>query len=377
MSGAPCIAYVLGARPNFVKTAPVLRALSQRLPSTRHVVIHTGQHYDKAMSDVFLDELGLPVPDYSLGVGSGSHGAQTARALVGIEEALQVEKPELVVVPGDVNSTLAGALAAAKLGIPVAHIEAGLRNFDRSMPEEVNRVLVDQLADFCFTHSPEAADNLQREGIGASRISFVGNTMIDTLVRLRPRVAESTMVRGLGLEPGGYALVTLHRPKLVDGPLLEDALAALSQLARSMPVVFPVHPRTRERLRELPHVEGLILVEPLGYVDFLALEENAAAVVTDSGGVQEETTYLRVPCFTIRDSTERPITVTAGTNRLMGQDPAAIADIPALLRDVVIPHRPPQGWDGAASARLAEVVASWLEGTTTLAPTRSVAGGVA
>ena len=377
MSGAPCIAYVLGARPNFVKTAPVLRALSQRLPSTRHVVIHTGQHYDKAMSDVFLDELGLPVPDYSLGVGSGSHGAQTARALVGIEEALQVEKPELVVVPGDVNSTLAGALAAAKLGIPVAHIEAGLRNFDRSMPEEVNRVLVDQLADFCFTHSPEAADNLQREGIGASRISFVGNTMIDTLVRLRPRVAESTMVRGLGLEPGGYALVTLHRPKLVDGPLLEDALAALSQLARSMPVVFPVHPRTRERLRELPHVEGLILVEPLGYVDFLALEENAAAVVTDSGGVQEETTYLRVPCFTIRDSTERPITVTAGTNRLMGQDPAAIADIPALLRDVVIPHRPPQGWDGAASARLAEVVASWLEGTTMLAPTRSVAGGVA
>ena len=377
MSGAPCIAYVLGARPNFVKTAPVLRALSQRLPSTRHVVIHTGQHYDKAMSDVFLDELGLPVPDYSLGVGSGSHGAQTARALVGIEEALQVEKPELVVVPGDVNSTLAGALAAAKLGIPVAHIEAGLRNFDRSMPEEVNRVLVDQLADFCFTHSPEAADNLQREGIGASRISFVGNTMIDTLVRLRPRVAESTMVRGLGLEPGGYALVTLHRPKLVDGPLLEDALAALSQLARSMPVVFPVHPRTRERLRELPHVEGLILVEPLGYVDFLALEENAAAVVTDSGGVQEETTYLRVPCFTIRDSTERPITVTAGTNRLMGQDPAAIADIPALLRDVVSPHRPPQGWDGAASVRLAEVVASWLEGTTTLAPTRSVAGGVA
>ena len=377
MSGAPCIAYVLGARPNFVKTAPVLRALSQRLPSTRHVVIHTGQHYDKAMSDVFLDELGLPVPDYSLGVGSGSHGAQTARALVGIEEALQVEKPELVVVPGDVNSTLAGALAAAKLGIPVAHIEAGLRNFDRSMPEEVNRVLVDQLADFCFTHSPEAADNLQREGIGASRISFVGNTMIDTLVRLRPRVAESTMVRGLGLEPGGYALVTLHRPKLVDGPLLEDALAALSQLARSMPVVFPVHPRTRERLRELPHVEGLILVEPLGYVDFLALEENAAAVVTDSGGVREETTYLRVPCFTIRDSTERPITVTAGTNRLMGQDPAAIADIPALLRDVVIPHRPPQGWDGAASARLAEVVASWLEGTTMLAPTRSVAGGVA
>jgi UDP-N-acetylglucosamine 2-epimerase (non-hydrolysing) len=343
----------------------------------RHVVIHTGQHYDRAMSDVFLDELGLPVPDYSLGVGSGSHGAQTARALVGIEQALQAEKPELVVVPGDVNSTLAGALAAAKLGIPVAHIEAGLRNFDRSMPEEVNRVLVDQLADFCFTHSPEAADNLQREGIGESRISFVGNTMIDTLLRLGPRVAESTMVRELGLEPGGYALVTLHRPRLVDGPLLEDALAALSQLARSMPVVFPVHPRTRERLRQLPHVEALILVEPLGYCDFLALEENAAAVVTDSGGVQEETTYLRVPCFTIRDSTERPITVSAGTNRLMGQDPAAIADIPGLLRDVVIPHRPPQGWDGAASVRLAEVVASWLEGTTILASPRSVAGGVA
>lgn len=375
MPGETCIAYVLGARPNFVKTAPVLRALAQRLPSTRHVVIHTGQHYDKAMSDVFLDELEFPLPDYSLGVGSGSHGVQTARALVGIEEALQAEKPQLVVVPGDVNSTLAGALAAAKLGIPVAHIEAGLRNFDRSMPEEINRVLVDQLSQFCFTHSPEASDNLRREGIDAARIWFVGNTMIDTLVQLRPKVAQSTIVHRLGLDPGGYALVTLHRPKLVDGPLLEDALAALSRLAQSMPVVFPVHPRTRARLNELPPVEGLLLVEPLGYVDFLALEANAAAVVTDSGGVQEETTYLRVPCFTVRDSTERPITVTAGTNRLLGQHPREIANIPELLRHVVVPHRPPEGWDGAAALRLAEVVSAWLEGATAIEAPRSVAGG--
>jgi UDP-N-acetylglucosamine 2-epimerase (non-hydrolysing) len=372
---AACIAYVFGARPNFVKTAPVVRALAARLPTARHVIIHTGQHYDKAMSDVFLDELELPAPDYALGVGSGTHAAQTARALVGIEAALTAEKPALVVVPGDVNSTLAGALAAAKLGIPIAHIEAGLRSFDRSMPEEINRVLVDQLSQFCFTHSPEASENLRSEGIDASRIVFVGNTMIDTLVRLRSQFAASSVLDRLGLEPRTYALVTLHRPKLVDGPLLEDALLALSALARSMPVVFPVHPRTRDRLRKFPPVDGLILVEPLGYLDFLALESNAAVVVTDSGGVQEETTYLRVPCFTIRDSTERPITVTAGTNRLMGQDPRAIAAIPELLRNVVIPHRPPEGWDGLASARLAEVVASWLEGTVELETPRSIAGG--
>ena len=231
------------------------------------------------------------------------------------------------------------------------------------MPEEVNRMVTDAITNWFFTTSETANENLRNAGVADERVFFVGNTMIDTLVHLRPRVAESTIVRRLGLEPGSYALVTLHRPKLVDGPLLEDALAALSRLARSMPVVFPVHPRTRERLHRLPLAEELLLVEPLGYVDFLALEENAAAVVTDSGGVQEETTYLRVPCFTIRDSTERPITISSGTNRLLGQNPSEIANIPELLRDVVIPHRPPDGWDGAAAVRLAEVVSSWLEGT--------------
>jgi UDP-N-acetylglucosamine 2-epimerase (non-hydrolysing) len=355
------LAYVVGARPNFMKMAPVERALRARLPERRHVCIHTGQHYDREMSDVLLEELGVPQPEHLLGVGSGSHGAQTARALERLEEVFVREDPALVLVPGDVNSSLAAALAAVKLGIPVAHVEAGLRSFDRTMPEEINRVLVDQISELCFTHSPEAADNLRREGVPDERIVAVGNTMIDTLVRLAPRAEASDVHARLGVRRGTYLLVTLHRPALVDGPLLEDVLRRLESLSRTMPVVFPLHPRTRAQLGpDRPAVPGLTLVDPLGYLDFLALEKHAAAVLTDSGGVQEETTFLGVPCFTLRDSTERPVTVSEGTNRLLGLRPESIDSIPSLLHERVRRLRQPSGWDGRAAERIADAVVTLL-----------------
>jgi UDP-N-acetylglucosamine 2-epimerase (non-hydrolysing) len=351
------IAYVVGARPNFVKMAPVERALRERLPRWRHVCIHTGQHYDAEMSGIFLAELGVAPPAYRLGVGSGPHGAQTARALERIETALEREQPELVLVPGDVNSTLAAALAAVKLGIPVGHVEAGLRSFDRSMPEEVNRVLVDQISDWCYVHSPEAVDNLALEGIAPERIVFTGNTMIDTLVRMRPHIERSSAPARLGLARGGYLLVTLHRPALVDGPLLVEVLQRLEALSHVLPVVFPLHPRTRARLGRLPGSGRLLLVDPLGYIDFLALETYARAVLTDSGGVQEETTFLGVPCFTLRDTTERPVTLWEGTNQLLGLQPEAIDGLPDLIATARRPLQPPSGWDGHAAERLAESVA--------------------
>jgi UDP-N-acetylglucosamine 2-epimerase (non-hydrolysing) len=354
------IAYLVGARPNFVKMAPVERALRRRLPGWRHVRVDTGQHYDREMSGIFEEELGLPAPDYRLAVGSGAHGAQTARALERIENVLVRERPDLLLVPGDVNSTLAGALAASKLDVQVGHVEAGLRSGDRSMPEEVNRVLVDHLADWCFVHSDDAVENLLREGIARDSIVFVGNTMIDTLVRMRPRVAHSSALTELALEDGRYLLVTLHRPALVDGPLLAATVARLDELARSLPVVFPVHPRTRDRLRELAPSDRIRFVDPLGYIDFLSLETHARAVLTDSGGVQEETTFLGVPCFTLRDSTERPVTLSEGTNVLLGLDPAAIDRIPELVETVPRPLRAPWGWDGHAAERLADSVAAAL-----------------
>ena len=322
------VVYVVGARPNFVKMAPVVREMRARAPQLHHQVVHTGQHYDAEMSGIFFEELGLPEPDYLLGVGSGTHGTQTARALERLEAVLDELRPLAVVVPGDVNSTLAAALAAAKLGIPIAHVEAGLRSFDRTMPEEINRVLVDQLSQWCFIHSPDAETHLMREGIAAERIHFVGNTMIDTLVRLRPRISESVVHRRLGIERHNYLLVTLHRPALVDGPLLAAVIEQLADIARELPVVFPVHPRTRARLKaEGAATSGIGMVDPVGYVDFLALETYASGVLTDSGGVQEETTYLRVPCFTLRWNTERPITLTTGTNRLLGLQPERIGEI--------------------------------------------------
>ncbi len=352
------ILYVVGTRPNFVKTAPVIGALRARLPDGRHTIVHTGQHYDRLMSDVFLEELGVPAPDHMLEVGSGSHAAQTARTMERLEPVLERERPDLVIVPGDVNSTLAAVLVAVKMRIPVAHIESGLRSFDLTMPEEVNRIVADRFSEYLFLHSDEAIENLRAEGILDERMHLVGNTMIDTLVALEDRFRAAGAAAGLGLEPRSYALVTLHRPALVDGPLLPETVEQLANLAESMPVVFPVHPRTRKMMegigREQP---GLMLIEPLGYLDFLSLLADSGAVLTDSGGIQEETTYLGVPCFTLRDNTERPVTIRAGTNTLLGLEPAAIAGIPAALATRgEAPSEPPPLWDGHAAQRIADVL---------------------
>ena len=351
------VAYIVGARPNFVKMAPVIAELRARLPAVDHILIHTGQHYDHAMSEIFLEELGVPAPDHLLGVGSGTHAVQTARAMERLEPVLEAEQPDLVIVPGDVNSTLAATLVAAKLGLKLAHLEAGLRSFDRTMPEEINRIVADQFADHLFLHSDEAVENLRAEGIAEERMHFVGNTMIDSLVAVEERFRALEAARELGARAGNYLLVTLHRPVLVDGPLLLDAFAALGRVARELPVLFPVHPRTAKMLVGIELPAGLLLTDPVGYLDFLSLEADAAAVLTDSGGVQEETTYLGVPCFTLRDNTERPVTVRAGTNTLLGLAPERIADIPDALRRDPPPNRePPPGWDGRASERVADVV---------------------
>jgi UDP-N-acetylglucosamine 2-epimerase (non-hydrolysing) len=334
---------VVGTRPNLMKTAPVVDALDGR--GVDQVLVHTGQHYDDAMSDVFFRELGMRTPDHFLEVGSGTHAEQTARVMQRLEPILLAEQPDLVLVPGDVNSTLAAAIAAVKTGIPVGHIEAGLRSFDRSMPEELNRVLTDSVSDLLFIHSPEARENLLAEGRPADTIHYVGNTMIDSLVRMREHFVRPAS--------NGYLLVTLHRPALVDGPLLAEAVAQLNEL--EMPIVFPVHPRTRAAM-ESQGLELPGMTDPVGYLEFLGLVSHAAAVLTDSGGIQEETTYLGVPCFTLRDNTERPITVEVGTNTLLGLKPERIAELPALIggkRSEVPPY-----WDGAAAARLADVLVS-------------------
>src|SRR6266542_2697099 len=353
------IVHVVGARPNLVKMAPLIAALRDRFPDWPATIVHTGQHYDRMMSDIFLEELGVPEPDRELGVGSGSHSEQIARVLERLEPVLRADRPDLVIVPGDVNSTLGAALCAAKLGIPVAHVESGLRSFDRSMPEEANRIAADHLSELCFLHCQEATDNLRAEGVEESRIKFVGNTMIDTLVALEERIRERAAAAALGLHPGSYLLVTLHRPALVDGPLLAEAMTRLEEVGRELPVVFPAHPRTGKMLAgtEYPDV---ILIEPVGYLDFLSLEADAAGVLTDSGGIQEETTYLGVPCFTLRDNTERPVTIRAGTNMLLGLDPARIAEIPELLRDASgRTSDVPELWDGRAAERAADVIAGW------------------
>ncbi len=362
MTGTDAVAYLVGARPNYVKMAPLVARMRAAAPELRHLVVNTGQHYDHEMSTIFIDELDLGAPDFELDVGSGSHGAQTGRALERIEAVLAELRPLALVVPGDVNSTLAGALAAAKLDIPVAHLEAGLRSFDRSMPEEINRIVADQIARWCLTHSPEAAVNLAREGVDPERVFFVGNTMIDTLVRMRPLLERTTILERLGLSPGSYVLVTLHRPALVDGAGFTDVLAALERLARWAPVVFPVHPRTMARIEAVEPRGDLRLIEPVGYIDFLALQASARTVVTDSGGVQEETSFLGIPCFTMRKNTERPVTVEQGTNRLLGTDPAALAAIPDLLADWAAPSEPIPGWDGHAAERAAQVLLTGLGG---------------
>jgi UDP-N-acetylglucosamine 2-epimerase (non-hydrolysing) len=355
------LVHVVGTRPNFVKMAPVIAACRERFGESENVVVHTGQHYDRAMSDVFFTELGVPDPDHMLGVGSGSHGEQAARVIERIGPVLRDEKPDVVVVPGDVNSTLAAALSAHSLGVPIAHVESGLRSFDRAMPEEINRIVVDHLSSLLFIHSAEATENLAAEGSPPERTHFVGNTMIDTLVALEERIRSREAAAALGLDKGEYLLVTLHRPALVDGPLLAGAMQALASVAAALPILFPVHPRTRARLEALglDSQAGVTLAEPAGYLDFLSLEADAGAVLTDSGGIQEETTWLGVPCFTLRDNTERPVTVRAGTNTLLGLDPARIAEIPSLLEVSNASPQRPDLWDGHAAERIGAVLADW------------------
>jgi UDP-N-acetylglucosamine 2-epimerase (non-hydrolysing) len=354
------IAYVVGARPNFVKMAPVISELRRRMPDGRHALIHTGQHYDRLMSDIFLEELGVPAPDHMLGVGSASHAVQTARVMERIEPVLEEERPDLVIVPGDVNSTLAATLVAVKLGIPVAHLESGLRSFDRTMPEEINRIVADEFSEYLFLHCDEAIENLRAEGIAEERMHFVGNTMIDSLVAMEERFRDMKSAAKLGLSPGNYLLVTLHRPALVDGPLLADVMARLDDVSRELPVVFPVHPRTRKMMDGIgvkPAMQ-VHLTEPVPYLEFLSLEADARAVLTDSGGVQEETTYLDVPCFTLRNTTERPVTVRAGTNTLLGLEPERIDDIlPALEHAKTVTESPPL-WDGRAAERVGDILAA-------------------
>jgi UDP-N-acetylglucosamine 2-epimerase (non-hydrolysing) len=360
------IAYVVGARPNFVKMAPVISELRRRIPDGHHALIHTGQHYDRLMSDIFLEELGVPAPDHMLGVGSASHAVQTARVMERIEPVLIEEHPDLVIVPGDVNSTLAATLVAVKLGIPVAHLESGLRSFDRTMPEEINRIVADEFSEYLFLHSEEAIENLRAEGIADERMHFVGNTMIDSLVAVEERFRSTNAARALGVTPGDYLLVTLHRPALVDGPLLADVIARLNEVSRDLPVLFPVHPRTRKMMESmgLEPASAVQLIEPVSYLEFLSLEADAHAVLTDSGGVQEETTYLGIPCFTLRDNTERPVTVRSGTNTLLGLAPERIDDIlPALNRIPILngtegTRKIPTLWDGHAAVRVANVISN-------------------
>jgi UDP-N-acetylglucosamine 2-epimerase (non-hydrolysing) len=356
--------HVVGARPNFMKVAPVYRALAGQV-SCRQILVHTGQHYDVNMSDVFFADLGLPAPDYHLGVGSGSHAQQTAAIMVAFERVLEEAQPDLVLVYGDVNSTVAAALVCAKLRVPVAHVEAGLRSGDRTMPEEINRLLTDQLADLLFTPSPDADRNLLREGIAPEKIHRVGNVMIDSLVRLLPASQRSTVLSDLALSPQQYAVLTLHRPANVDDDqLLALLLAALADLSRLLPIIFPVHPRTRQRMEALGYAgpsKSLHLIEPLGYLHFLRLMSQARIVLTDSGGIQEETSYLGIPCLTLRANTERPVTLEMGTNALVGRDVRALdRRFRAILNgDRSWDRRPPGGiplWDGYAAERIAGVI---------------------
>jgi UDP-N-acetylglucosamine 2-epimerase (non-hydrolysing) len=358
------ILHVLGARPNFMKIAPVMEALARRKDVTQRLV-HTGQHYDENMAGIFFEQLGLPKPDHNLEVGSGTQAEQTAAIMVKFEKVLEAERPGLVVVAGDVNSTLAATLVAAKSGIPVAHVEAGLRSFDRSMPEEINRIVTDRLAQILLTPSRDADGNLRKEGVEEGRIHFVGNVMIDTLLRHRAHAPWSEVSARLSLRERRYAVLTLHRPANVDAP---DAhaliLSRIAPVAADYPVVFPVHPRTARRMKESglePPAGSFRLVEPLGYLEFLALLDHAALALTDSGGVQEETTVLGVPCFTLRDNTERPVTITEGTNTLIGADASGLDRAFRAFHDRVRrPTRIPELWDGHAGERIADVLVARL-----------------
>jgi len=357
------IVHVVGARPNFMKIAPVMKAI-EAAGFAEQRLVHTGQHYDTSMSDVFFTDLGLPRPDIFLGVGSGSHAEQTAKVLVGFEKVCLEEKPDLVVVAGDVNSTLAAALVAAKLLIPVAHVEAGLRSRDMTMPEEVNRILVDRISDLLLTPSPDGDENLLAEGTPKERIHLVGNVMIDSLFSHLEHARGLQVPEKMGLPPGGYAVLTLHRASNVDDrSILEGLLGAIERIQQQLPLVFPIHPRTRKQIDafgfggRVEAMKNVKLCEPLGYLEFLGLTSQAKLVLTDSGGLQEETTALGIPCLTLRENTERPVTVTEGTNTVVGTDPATIVrEAEAALAGKGKAGRTPKLWDGKAGERIAEVI---------------------
>ncbi|MBK9128551.1 MAG: UDP-N-acetylglucosamine 2-epimerase (non-hydrolyzing) [Phycisphaerales bacterium] len=356
---------VCGARPNFMKIAPLMRAYRAH-PTIRPVLVHTGQHYDKNMSDLFFTQLQIPEPDVNLEVGSGSHAVQTAQIMQRFEPVVLEHRPQWVLVVGDVNSTIACGLVAVKLGVKLAHVEAGLRSFDRDMPEEVNRVLTDAISDLLFVSEPSGIENLRREGVSDGRVHFVGNVMIDTLRASRDQAERSPVLEQLGLRKGEYNVVTLHRPSNVDDPVTLGRIAtAFEEIQKDLPIVFPMHPRTVANLEKLGlagrfrAMAGLRIVEPLGYLDFMKLTANAAVVLTDSGGIQEETTILGVYCLTIRENTERPVTITQGTNQLVGTDPERIIAAYRRCRATPLRSAPvPDKWDGKAAERIAAILAA-------------------
>ena len=359
---------IAGARPNFMKIAPLTREITLQ-SAIDPVLVHTGQHYDEKMSELFFRQLGLPEPDINLGVGSGSHAAQTANLMARFEPVLLEHKPDAVLVVGDVNSTIACGLVAVKLGVKLIHVEAGLRSCDRSMPEEINRILTDAISDLLFCTEQAGVDNLLREGVEPARVHLVGNVMIDTLLQNRERFAESPILEQLGLEPERYAVITLHRPSNVDDPgIFRGLLEAIDVLQSDQPVVFPVHPRTRARLIEFGlgdrtgAMAGLHLVDPVGYLDFQRLVSAARVVLTDSGGIQEETTVLGVPCLTLRENTERPVTISNGSNHLVGTCPAnIIAAYREVMQGPVRVSRIPPLWDGKAAERIIGIIRHYFD----------------
>ncbi len=356
---------VVGARPNFMKIAPIIEAM-KKYPSIEPILVHTGQHYDKEMSKLFFDDLKLPPPDIYLGVGSASHAVQTARIMVEFEKVLLEQKPDLIVVVGDVNSTIACALTAVKLFIPVAHVEAGLRSRDRTMPEEINRILTDAISDYLFTTSRDADANLLKEGIPKEKIYFVGNVMIDTLMKQIDKAADSDILNRLGLQAKHYAALTLHRPNNVDDKeVFVRILGALEEVQKKIKIIFPVHPRTRKKIEDfglsgkVKNMTNFIITDALGYLDFLNLMSNSKFVLTDSGGIQEETTILKIPCITLRETTERPITVTEGTNVIVGSDKEKIIkESLRIIEGKAKKGKIPELWDGKASERIAKVLLS-------------------
>lgn len=355
---------VVGARPNFMKVAPIHRSFAEKAPQITHLIVHTGQHYDARMSDAFFQDLGLPEPDYFLGIGSGSHAEQTARVMIEFEKVCLSEKPDLVIVVGDVNSTVACSLTAKKLGIKVAHVESGLRSFDREMPEELNRIVTDAICDYAFVTEKSGKMNLIRENFPAENVFFVGNTMIDSLIHAESKADALNILDELGLTQGEYILVTLHRPTNVDDPVqLEMLLRIIRNAAEKKKIVIPVHPRTLKNIQSydfaglLKH-QNILRLEPLGYIEFLALMKNAFLVLTDSGGVQEETTYLKVPCLTLRTSTERPSTIEIGSNKLIEPVESEITKALTIALDDKTPKPSdiPELWDGKAANRIVNII---------------------